>query len=121
MTTTITVCETCRRRDGSVSDTDKRDGEIFCEMVEAAATGVEGVKVSRFQCLAGCDEACNVALQSPQKFSYALGRFEPSVEKANALVEFAALHDQSADGMVPFRDRPEGIKGHMRVKLPILD
>ncbi len=117
--TVIHVCETCQRKD--VAPENIRDGEVFADLVSIAANKVEEVEVKRFRCLAGCEEACNLAIQESGKFAYLFGRFDPLEEKANAIVEFARLYHHTDDGVVPWRERPEALKGHMRGKLPILD
>ena len=121
MKTIVTVCDTCNRAEKRGTDIVPKDGEIFASLLELAASGQEEIEVRRFGCLAGCDHACNVAVQEYGKFSYVLGHFEPTQEKAEAIIDFANMYHGSKTGMIPLKERPAALKGHMRAKLPILD
>ncbi|MCK0169212.1 DUF1636 domain-containing protein [Jannaschia sp. S6380] len=117
MTTTITICDTCKRDDWD-ADSGRTDGEALAALVEAAAAGVEGVRTRRHSCLMGCSGACNVALQGPGKMAYTLGRFDPTPDAAAGLVEYAAKHAAVETGVVPFREWPVAIKGHFVTRHP---
>ena len=118
MTTTITICHTCKR-EGWDETTHKTDGELMADLIEVAASGTP-VKTRRFSCLMGCDRACNVTIQAEGKLNYTLGQFSPTSEAAEAIVAYAALHAASASGQVPYRDWPQAIKGHFTTRHPPL-
>lgn len=118
MTTTITVCETCRREGEATAGA--TCGEALAALVEAAAKGVAGVATRRHACLMGCKGACTVAVQAHGKMAYTLGRFEPSAEAAAGIVAYAARHATLAGGVVPYREWPEAIKGHFVTRHPPL-
>ena len=121
MTTTITVCDTCKF-EGRAPDVDgKTDGEKLAEQIEIAAQGSETVVVRRHSCLMGCAEGCNIAIQSSDKLNYVLGRFSPEENAGAGIVEYAEKHAESETGRVPFREWPQPIKGHFRARLPLLD
>lgn len=120
MPTTITVCETCKRADWNVEKNAQTDGEALAELVEQAAAGTNDVVVRRHACLMGCDFACNIAIQSPDKLNYVLGKFEPTQTDAQGIVDYATLHANSETGQVPYREWPQAIKGHFRARLPLL-
>lgn len=118
-TTTIFVCDTCRYSiEDKVDGAGRTGGEILAGYVEAAAEGVTDVIVNRQSCLMGCDRHCNTAISAPGKLSYVLGRFEPSEDAAAAVVEYAALHASSDTGRVPFKQWPQGVKGHFVARIP---
>jgi predicted metal-binding protein len=123
MTTVITVCDTCRTEgtEKPTDDTMVRDGAKLAALVEAASIGNPNVSVRRHSCLMGCKGGCNVALQAEGKLTYVLGRFGPSADAADGIVEYATLHDKSAMGQVPFKQWPATIKGHFVTRIPILD
>ena len=121
MPTVITVCDTCRTEGRDVPDTDERDGAKLAALVEAASVGNPDVSVRRHSCLMGCKHGCNVAFQAKDKLTYALGRFEPSMEAADGIIEYATLHAKSALGQVPFKQWPAAIKGHFVSRIPVLD
>ncbi|MGR3485913.1 MAG: DUF1636 family protein [Paracoccaceae bacterium] len=116
--TWITVCDTCKRDDHVPGA--PTDGERLAEAVEAAADGVAGLRTRRVSCLMGCARSCNVAIQAAGKLSYTLGEFEPGPEAAQALVGYATLHAAHETGVVPYRQWPEGVKGHFVTRHPPL-
>jgi predicted metal-binding protein len=119
MTTTITICDTCKR-EGWDAASGATDGEVLAALVEAAAEGTPDVETRRHSCLMGCAGACNVTLQAPGKMAYTLGRFDPVAEAAEGIVAYAAGHAASPTGVVPFREWPQAIKGHFVTRHPPL-
>lgn len=114
METWITICDTCKREGWEAGAT---DGETLAELIEARATGV---RTRRTSCLMGCTHGCNVAIQAAGKLCYTLGRFEPTAEAADAIVQWALLHQDSETGQVPYRQWPTPVKGHFVTRHPPL-
>jgi predicted metal-binding protein len=112
MASWITVCDTCKRPGWDASTAGMTDGERFAGLVEAEAAAERRVRVRRVSCTMGCERACNVVVQGRGKTGYSLGMFEPTGEAAAAVVAWAALHAESRTGQVPYRQWPEGVKGH---------
>ena len=120
MATWITICDTCKREDWpGPAEGAEPPGASLAALVEAAAGGT-AVRTRRTTCLMGCDHGCNVAVQARGKLCYTLGRFEPTEEAAEAIVAWAALHDRSATGQVPYRLWPQPVKGHFVTRHPPL-
>jgi predicted metal-binding protein len=120
MITWITTCDTCKRDGWDTGDMTQTDGESLATLIEAAATGLSGVKARRVSCLMGCKKACNVAIQGHGKLNYTLGEFEPTAEAASSIVAYAMAHATSDTGRVPFREWPQAIKGHFVTRHPPL-
>ena len=125
MTTTIIVCDTCRysaedKTTKTIDGTEKAGGEILAEQIEELAQGVEGLEVRRQSCLMGCERHCNTAVTAPGKLTYVIGKFDPTAESAEAVVAYAQLHADSEKGQVPFREWPQGVKGHFVARIPPL-
>jgi predicted metal-binding protein len=118
MTTMITICDTCKREGWSDTGAEQTDGEVLAGLVEAAATG--RVQTRRVSCLMGCTHGCNIAIQSEGKLAYTLGKFEATADDAQAIVDYAALHQESDSGQVPYRTWPSGVKGHFITRHPPL-
>lgn len=118
--TTITVCTTCRQP--ALRDDKNRSpcGEALLRAVEVAAEGIAGISVRPIACLMGCEHGCNIAIQDDGKLAYVLGSFGPSAEDASAIVGYAAKHAESPTGVVPYRDWPQGVKGHFVARIPPL-
>ncbi|MGB3689157.1 MAG: DUF1636 domain-containing protein [Jannaschia helgolandensis] len=119
MTTTITICDTCKRDDWNATS-GATDGEVLASLIEAAAANVDNVSTRRHSCLMGCSGACNITLQSTGKMAYTLGRFDPTNEAAQGIVDYAAMHAATDTGVVPFREWPIAIKGHFVTRHPPL-
>lgn len=120
MTTWITICDTCKRDGWDRTGMERTDGEALAALVEAAAQGVEGLRTRRVSCLMGCKHGCNVAVQGAGKLNYTLGDFTPDAQAAEAIVDWAARHARSDSGQVPYRDWPQGVKGHFVTRHPPL-
>lgn len=118
MTTTIFVCDTCRFSVEEKLDGDKTGGEILCAYVEHKAAANPNLTVKRQSCLMGCVRHCNIAITADDKLSYVLGEFQPDAEAAQAIVDYAILHAESETGQVPFRQWPQGVKGHFVARIP---
>jgi len=112
MTTWITICDTCKRTGWEETGMEKTDGEALAELIEAAATNAHDVSTRRVSCTMGCDRACNITVQSKDKINYSLGTFEATEADAEAIVEYARKHAASETGQVPYREWPQGVKGH---------
>ncbi len=110
--TWITICDTCKREDWEAGSGAPTDGEALAALVEAEVAGTPLLATRRHSCLMGCTRACNVAIQGPGKLAYTLGSFEPTRDAARAIRDWALLHADSATGVVPYRQWPEGVKGH---------
>lgn len=98
---------------------DKTGGEMLAEHVERLATDT-GLEVRRQSCLMGCERHCNIAIQAEGKLSYVLGKFDPDADAASAIVEYAQRHAESETGQVPFKQWPQGVKGHFVARIPAL-
>lgn len=119
MSTTITVCDTCRREARKELKEEPSCGEGLLEEIERAAAATD-VTVRHVSCLMGCERACNIAISAAGKLTYVLGRFDPTAEAAEAIVEYAQGHAASETGAVPFRQWPQGVKGHFVARIPPL-
>ena len=107
----ITICDTCKRPGWEDGPMTRTDGEALAARIEALAPAA-GVATRRVSCTMGCERACNVIVQGAGKIGYSLGRFDGEEADAEAIVGFAALHAESETGQVPFRQWPQGVKGH---------
>lgn len=119
MTTWITICDTCKREGWADSGATQTDGAALADLVEHAAQGT-GLRTRRTACLMGCDHSCNVAVQAMDKLNYTLGRFEPTEEAAQGIVDWALDHAASESGQVPYRNWPVAVKGHFVTRHPPL-
>lgn len=117
MTSWITICDTCKRDDWAERGMAQTDGETLATKIEPLAAA-RGLKTRRVSCLMGCTHGCNIAIQAEDKLNYTLGRFTADDQSAQAIVDYAEMHQQSANGQVPFRQWPQGVKGHFITRHP---
>lgn len=118
----IVACSTCRHSDASRDDADgRRGGALLAEAlhrVKASDSDYDGVAVQEMACLFACKDFCTVHLRAPDKVGYVLGRFEPTDDAARAILDYARAYAASEWGQVPFREWPQGVKGHFITRTP---
>ena len=149
MTVTLHVCITCRRpettgealprcADCPSGSGAKRVGPACTGCCLGPAEGVEqvragaqllkeilacslpeGVTVNPVECLSACSQGCSVALSAPGKWSYVYGRIDPCLD-APAIIQGVAAYAASADGIVPWRQRPEIFRKQSLARIPPL-
>ena len=118
----VVVCTTCRvSAEARQDDAGQTGGAKLADAlvrVQAREPRFAGVAVQPMPCLFACSDHCTVHLRAPGKVGYVLGRFTPDEAAAEAILDFAAHHAASDWGQVPYRDWPEGVKGHFLVRVP---
>src|SRR5262245_33066757 len=110
---TVVVCETCR--DESGSDAYPRAGEALAEDTLRAAEGSD-VRVLTIACLGNCKRRLSAAMMRPGGWSYVFG--DLSTDSGSDLVAGAKLFAASADGLIPWRGRPESLKRGLVARVP---
>lgn len=118
----VVACNTCRHSADAREDEGGMRGGA--RLVEALRTMREtdpryaGIAVQEMPCLFACTEFCTVHLRAPGKVGYVLGRFAPDAEAASAILDYAVHYAASEHGRVPFKDWPQGLKGHFITRTP---
>jgi len=118
----VVVCNTCKlSADVREDDQGRRGGALLEEAmraVQAADPKLQGVAIQAMPCLFACTRSCTVHIRAPGKVGYVLGDFVPGEDAARAILEYAAAHAASEEGRVPFREWPQGVKGHFITRTP---
>ncbi|BAV64620.1 DUF1636 domain-containing protein [Sphingobium cloacae] len=118
----VVVCNTCRLSPDRREDADgRRGGALLVQAlrrVQASDPAFAEVAVQEMPCLFACQRHCAVHIRAPGKVGYVLGDFTPDEEAARAILTWAALHAQSAEGVVRYAQWPEGVKGHFITRTP---
>ncbi|GLK81134.1 DUF1636 domain-containing protein [Methylopila turkensis] len=112
----ITICRTCRAAGDERPDP---PGAALSRATAAkvAETNAAGsIQVTAIACLSACSRACSATVSGDGKFSYVIGGLTP--DDAGDLVAFAEAHAASADGIPPWRARPERIRKNTIARLP---
>nr|WP_314073110.1 DUF1636 family protein [uncultured Roseococcus sp.] len=110
---TVFVCMTCRHADDA-AEAQPRAGARLA----ATLTSSEGVEVREVECLANCKRGPSVAMARPGGWSYVFGNLAPT--DGAAVMEGAQLLARSADGLMPWRGRPEPLKRGLIARIPPL-
>jgi len=113
---TIYVCITCRGPDGIVRD--PLPGQVMAAAAVEAARGT-GIKVRPIRCLANCSRGPSAALRANGSWTYVFGGLDETC--AHALIAGARLLARAADGILPWRGRPEVLKRGLCARTPPLD
>lgn len=118
----IVACNSCRH-----SADEREDGTGIrggAQMVAALRSVRDsdaryaGIAVQEMPCLFACTDFCTVHLRAPGKVGYVLGRFAPDEAAATAILDYAVDYAESEHGRVPFKQWPQGVKGHFITRIP---
>lgn len=110
---TIIVCSSCR--DASGSDARPRPGELLGAATREANT-LPGVRVEQVECLGNCKRRLSAAFIKPGAWSYVFG--DLGIDTAHDLIAGARLFQQSTDGLMPWRGRPDCLKRGLVARIP---
>ncbi len=118
----VVVCSTCRHSAEAAEDGEgRRGGAVLAtalRQVRDAVPALAGIDIEDMPCLFACTSHCAVHIRAPGKIGYVLGGFAPDTAEAAAILAYVAAHAQSPDGVVPYAQWPEGVKGHFIVRVP---
>jgi len=114
MAVTLHVCITCRAGQ-TVPEGEKTPGALLRDAIVEAGVP-DGVNLVPVECLSACSQGCSVALSAPGRWAYVYGRL--SQENARDVVAGAAAYAAAADGIVPWRSRPEIFRKQSLARIP---
>lgn len=113
--TVLHVCASCRPADHD--DALPRPGAVLAARLAAAAeTGAAPVSVKAVQCLSVCKRPCTVAISGADKFTYVVADADET--HIDDLMAFANAHHASADGVTPWRERPDIVRKSVVARIP---
>ena len=112
----LLVCVKCRR-EMDVPEGGTRPGEAL----HAALTDKgmpAGVTLKAVECLSNCSSGCSVAVRGgPDRWTYVYGNLLET-EHADTVLEGVAAYAATADGLVPWRTRPEHFRKNCIARIP---
>jgi predicted metal-binding protein len=118
----VVACNTCRFSADAREDGEGVRGGVrlvaALREVQRSDPRYAAIAVQEMPCLFACSDHCTVHIRAPAKIGYVLGRFTPDIDSARAILDYAVHHAASEEGRVPFRDWPQGVKGHFIVRVP---
>lgn len=112
---TVLVCITCGvtgARPGTPPP-----GLLLARNTAASLEGATDVRVAGVRCLANCSRGPSAAIRCDGAWSYLFGCLDESRDGL-ALVQGARLLAAAADGLLPWRGRPEALKRTVVARLP---
>lgn len=115
--TTLAVCRTCRP-EGVPAEAEPPGaalGRAAADALRRLDAGAQ-VEIRAIACLSACGRACSASVSAPGKFAYVIGGLGP--EDADDLAAFARAHADAADGVPPWRARPEKIRKNTVARVP---
>ena len=110
--TLVSVCVTCKTADGATVV-----GPDMFESVKAAIGPSDHVQVRPVQCLSVCKRPATVAVTSADGYTFLFGDLQTDSGTA-ALVSFVKSYQNSAYGLVPWRERPDVLRKGMVARVP---
>ncbi|MCQ0091690.1 DUF1636 domain-containing protein [Roseovarius sp. M141] len=116
--TELLVCVKCRRGRELPSD-DRWPGQALFDALGAMVLP-EGVRVTPVDCLQNCNHGCTVALRGGARWAYVFANVDEVADPA-MILDGAARYHATADGLIPWRERPEHFKRNCVARLPPLE
>lgn len=114
---TVFVCVACRRN----GDADDRPGEALLDGLRTRLSPSDRqiVAVEPVECLGVCNRPCTIALVGEDKWTYVIGDID-AVAGVDDLVASARSFAASADGIVPWKERPTAFRKGVVSRVPPL-
>ena len=122
---TVWVCITCRTaadlaKVGAVDPSapePPRPGLLLAEATAGAAAHATDISVQRVRCLGNCNRGLSAAIRCDHTWTYVFGGLD-AARDGLALIAGARLLAAAADGIMPWRGRPEPLKRGLIARIP---
>ena len=112
---TLTICTTCKRE--GVDPEAVRPGTTLMAALDEAELPA-GVTVRGVECLSACKRGCAMVLTGgADRWSYIYGDLDPEAHVDDILAG-AAAYAATADGVVPWRERPQVFRKQSIARIP---
>jgi predicted metal-binding protein len=114
----VLVCTTCGA--ASAPSGSPPPGLLLARRTAAFLENAGDVRVEGVRCLANCSRGPSAAIRCDGAWTYIFGNLD-ATRDGPALVEGARLLAAAADGLLPWRGRPEVLKRTVMARLPPAD
>ncbi|MEM6887344.1 MAG: DUF1636 domain-containing protein [Pseudomonadota bacterium] len=119
-TVDLLICVKCRISDAIEQKTtagagEPRAGQALFDRLMTRPQPV-GIRIRAVECLSNCSRGCSVALRGNGKWSYVYGNLRP--EDTDLILEGSAKYNSAAEGLVPWRERPEHFRKNCIARIP---
>ncbi|MBV8447219.1 MAG: DUF1636 domain-containing protein [Hyphomicrobiales bacterium] len=117
--TSIHICITCRHA-GEPDDAERPGARLYRALRQVASRRDISVELIPVECLSVCKRPCTIAFSAPGKWTYVYGDFAPDEASAQVILDASALYAAAADGLIPWRQRPDALKKGVVARIPPL-
>ncbi|GGH32962.1 Predicted metal-binding protein [Cribrihabitans marinus] len=112
----LLVCTTCRRGLPVEDDAARPGALLHAALAEAALP--EGVHLRPVECLSNCDNGCSIVLRGgPSRWTYVYANLNEAHD-VDTIVEGTTRYHATADGLVPWRERPVHFRKNCVARIP---
>jgi predicted metal-binding protein len=115
--TTVLVCITCRASADPIDA--PRKGAELAHATTVALGSANDVDVLRVRCLGNCNRGLSAAIRRENAWTYVFGNLDAQRD-GPTLIAGARLFAESADGLMPWRGRPDPLKRGLIARVPPL-
>lgn len=117
---TIHVCTACRRARADLPEGYDQPGLALAEaLAERLTAKGSAISVLPVECLAVCKRPCTVAFAADGKWTYLIGDLETDTH-LDEIVGAAEAYAASANGIVPWKERPQSFRKGVVARVPPL-
>ncbi|QEL23993.1 DUF1636 domain-containing protein [Bosea sp. F3-2] len=117
---TIHVCTACRRARADLPEGYDQPGLALAEaLAERLTNKGSAIPVLPVECLAVCKRPCTIALSADGKWTYLIGDLDTETH-LDEIVGAAQAYAASANGIVPWKERPQSFRKGVVARVPPL-
>jgi len=111
----IYVCTTCKTPDDPSPE--RAGARLLKSLHEVTQTHQSDVIIEGVECLSVCKRPCTIAFADQNKWTYIYGDFTAD-DSAEQILACASLYAHAADGLIPWKERPDALKKGVIARLP---
>ncbi|SFC63683.1 Predicted metal-binding protein [Bosea sp. CRIB-10] len=115
---TIHVCTVCRRQREDLPEGYDQPGIALAAVLDERFAG-SGIAVVPVECLSVCKRPCTIALTAEGKWTYLIGDLDAGLH-LDEIVSGAEKFAASANGIVPWKERPVSFRKGVVARVPPL-
>ena len=113
----LLICTKCRVRDQDPAGDIRPGSQLHAAL--SRKTLPKTIKLRAVECLSNCTSGCSVALRGPGRWSYVYGNFDET--EAELVLDGAHKYQNTADGLVPWRERSHHFRKNCIARMPPLE
>ncbi len=113
----LLICTSCKRGLPVEADAD-RPGALLHDALKGRVP--DGVRLRPVECFSNCSQGCSIVLRGEGRWTYVYGRLNES-DHVETILDGASRYRDAADGIVPWRERPEHFRKNCIARIPPLE